>query len=232
MKRKIIKIDEEKCNGCGLCIPNCHEGALQVVNGKLMLINDVYCDGLGACMGSCPQSAISIEERESEAFDEKKVVEQKLLKELEEHFGSDIKRINHAKKVLGFAEQLLETEPADRLIVIAASILHDAGIKIAEEKYNSSAGCYQEKEGPAVARAILNKIKFNQKDIDEICEIIAHHHTPGKVNTQNFKVLYDADWLVNLKDEADIKDKAGLKGVINKVFLTPAGKTLAQQLYL
>lgn len=74
-KRKIIKIDLEKCNGCGLCIPNCPEGALQIIDGKARLISDLFCDGLGACIGRCPQGAIIIEDREAEKYDEKKVME-------------------------------------------------------------------------------------------------------------------------------------------------------------
>ncbi|PIP20212.1 MAG: phosphohydrolase [Candidatus Omnitrophica bacterium CG23_combo_of_CG06-09_8_20_14_all_40_11] len=157
---------------------------------------------------------------------------QKLLKELEEYFGSDIKRINHAKNVMHFAEELLKQEKADWYIVIPASILHDMGIKVAEEKYGSSAGHFQEKEGPEIARIILLKVGFKKEDIDEICEIIAQHHTPGKINTQNFKVLYDADWLVNLKDEVDSKDKEKTAALLNKIFLTQAGKDLAEKIYL
>jgi Pyruvate/2-oxoacid:ferredoxin oxidoreductase delta subunit len=68
-QRRIIHIDEEKCDGCGLCIPSCAEGAIRIVNGKAHLIAEKYCDGLGACLGDCPRNAISIIEREAEEFD-------------------------------------------------------------------------------------------------------------------------------------------------------------------
>ncbi len=75
MKRQIIEIDEKKCNGCGLCIPNCPEGALQIIDGKARLISDLFCDGLGACIGECPEGAITTVEREAESYDEAKVME-------------------------------------------------------------------------------------------------------------------------------------------------------------
>ena len=68
--RKIIKIDEEKCDGCGLCVPACAEGAIQIIDGKAKLVSETYCDGLGACLGECPQGAITIEEREAASFNE------------------------------------------------------------------------------------------------------------------------------------------------------------------
>ena len=74
MKRKIIRIDDTICNGCGQCLPNCPEGALQIIDGKARLVSDLFCDGLGACIGTCPLGAIAVEEREAEPYDEQRVM--------------------------------------------------------------------------------------------------------------------------------------------------------------
>jgi len=78
-KRDIIEIDENKCTGCGLCIPNCHEGALQIIDGKARLISDLFCDGLGACIGHCPEDAITIIKREAVLYNEKKTLEENII---------------------------------------------------------------------------------------------------------------------------------------------------------
>ncbi len=151
---------------------------------------------------------------------------------MEAYFNGDARRINHARKVTEYAEELLKREGGDYPIVIGAAVLHDIGIHQAQEKYGSTSGKYQEKEGPPIARQILTRLGFEQNQIEEICEIIAHHHSPGKINTRNFKILYDADWLVNLRDEYDIQDRKKLNNIIDKVFLTQSGQTLAREIYL
>ena len=78
--RTMVHIDEDKCDGCGLCVPDCAEGALQIVDGKAKLVSDIYCDGLGACLGSCPQDAITMVDRDADEYDEGAVNER--LKDL------------------------------------------------------------------------------------------------------------------------------------------------------
>jgi NAD-dependent dihydropyrimidine dehydrogenase PreA subunit len=103
MNRKIIKINEEKCTGCGLCVPGCREEAIKIIDGKARLVKDVFCDGLGACLGECPEGALSIEEREAEPFDEK-LVQETISHRKEEDPGSNKDRsAPHNLHVMGSA---------------------------------------------------------------------------------------------------------------------------------
>jgi HD superfamily phosphohydrolase YqeK len=159
-------------------------------------------------------------------------LKKKLIKDMETYFGSDEKRINHAKNVLKYAEQILKEEQADPYVVIPAAILHDVGIKAAETKYGSSAAHYQEQEGPAIAGRMLVEMGYEDSNIYEICAIIARHHSPRPMEDTNFKVIYDADWLVNIGDEVNMEDKVKLKKAIDKIFLTETGKRMAEKIYL
>lgn len=125
-KRKIIKINEEKCNGCGLCIPNCPEGAIQIIDKKARLISDLFCDGLGACLGHCPQGAITIEKREAKGYDERKVMGN-IVKQGKNTITAHLKHLqeHNQKEYLGQALDFLKEKDID------------AGFKEA----NSSSGC-------------------------------------------------------------------------------------------
>lgn len=194
--------------------------------------NVSYREVLPTCVDWCghAKECVGSEVYDIYARNKSQLLKDKLIKELEAYFGSDLKRINHAKKVLDYAEELLRKEGGDWYIVVPAAILHDVGIKVAEEKYGSSAGDLQEKEGPEIAGKILLKLGFKKEEIKEICQIIRHHHSPGKVKSLNFQVVTDADWLVNLQDEPGNKDV--LRKIINKVFVTQAGQELARKIYL
>lgn len=158
----------------------------------------------------------------------------KIIKEMKKIFKKDSKRIKHALKVLNFAKKINSKENGDSKIVNTAAILHDIGIKEAEKKYGSSAGVYQEKEGPPIANNILKNYNYNTDEINHICNIIANHHSDLNIDTIEFKILWDADWLVNLKEEGIIKKKSKdeLSKFIEKIFKTKTGKQIAKEKYL
>ena len=162
-------------------------------------------------------------------------VRQRLLEALEQQFGADQEPVAHAQEVLAAAEELLKLEPADWHIVLPAALLHDVGLKAAEQKHGSSEPRWQELEGPPLARAILLKLGFQMKDIEEICDIVAHHHSPeapGRRDNPNFRAVYDADSLVNLRKLARGKSREELAAMIRDRFLTETGRRLAAQRYL
>jgi ferredoxin len=115
MKRKIIHIDDELCNGCGQCIPNCPEGALRIIDGKARLVSDLFCDGLGACMGECPLGAITIEEREAEPYDERRVMGNVIAQ------GENVVRAHLAH---------LEEHGEQELLRQALGVLEERGIEV------------------------------------------------------------------------------------------------------
>jgi hypothetical protein len=156
----------------------------------------------------------------------------KLIDQMKEVFGLDTKRINHALAVLGFAEQIQAAEGGDALVVKASAILHDIGIHEAERKYSSAAGKYQEIEGPPIAAEILKKFDISSNATEHICQIIANHHRAKDIDTLEFRIIWDADNLVNLSEELKDTDKERIKKLIDKTFRTNTGRGMALERFL
>lgn len=154
-----------------------------------------------------------------------------LIDEMKFVFGADTKRINHALDVLAFAQQIQQSEGGDKDVVEAAAVLHDIGIHEAERKYGSAAGNYQEIEGPPIARTILERHNVDADAVDHICEIVAQHHSATTIDTLEFRIVWDADWLVNIPEELGTLSSEKLCAIIEKTFKTYAGKILAKKLY-
>ena len=158
-----------------------------------------------------------------------------LIPEMERVFAETRGMIDHTNTVLGHALSIQEREGGILIVVKAAAILHDIGIPRAREVHGSSSGQYQEIEGPPLAREILTRHHFLPDQIDHICGIVANHHSdrdPQIVNTLEFKILWDADWLVNFPGRyrnASDRDKAS---AIEEIFKTERGKELARKMFL
>jgi hypothetical protein len=128
--------------------------------------------------------------------------------------------------VLAVAEQLLRQEGADPRVVIAAAILHDIGIQAAERKHGSSGGRFQEIEGPPMAERILRALRVDEETIGLVCQIIAHHHRGG-LDSAEFRILWDADNLVNARDECGGGGSAGVGPRLQRILQTDGGRNLA-----
>lgn len=162
--------------------------------------------------------------------------EQHFLKQvcqaMETYFATDVRRIAHAHDVTTHARNLLQYVDADPLLTIAATYLHDIGIPEAERKFDRCDGKLQEQEGPSVARMLLADIGAEESLINQVCELIANHHTPNGVNSPEFRILWDADALVNLADVVVDKEPYAVESILNKALVTEAGYRIAKSIYL
>jgi HD superfamily phosphodiesterase len=157
---------------------------------------------------------------------------ERIAYEMKKYFGQDIKRVNHALKVAQYAEEILKIEGGHPLVVFGAAYLHELGIKEAAAKNASASVEDQEKEGKAIAEDILTKLNVQRTIVNEVCDIIGHHHQPRKTETLNFQILYEAYWLVKMEENGVSKDTKKLEEVIEKNFRTVTGKRMARELPL
>jgi putative nucleotidyltransferase with HDIG domain len=198
-----------------------------MVNPKLDFGCAQWCPYAEQCVGAVPE-----EVKQRQKAEERDLLKEKITLEMKKYFGTDFKRLHHAIKVARLAEQILKMEGGNPMAVMAAAYLHDIGIHEADRRYGSHSGHYQEIEGPAIAREILERLNVSKQVIDEVCDIIGHHHSPREVETLHFQILYEADGLVNLEEEGISKDREKVEKFIEKVFRTVTGKRLAEELYL
>ena len=204
----------------------CRQCGFKIVNPKMDFGCASYCQFAEQCVGDLPPEVLT---QRKDLFKDRVAIEMK------RYFQYDFKRIGHATKVARYAERIVKQEKGDPAVVLPAAYLHDIGIKEAERKYDKTAVHeHHESEGPAIARNIMERLKAPEEVIEEVCAIISHHHTPRSKETVNFKVVYDADLIVNLEKqqkEAPV-ERGDLSTVIERDFLTTGGRELARNVLL
>jgi putative nucleotidyltransferase with HDIG domain len=200
------------CKACGS----------KIVNPKMDFGCASYCQFAEQCVGDLPPELLT--QREN-------LFKDRVAIEMKRYFQYDFKRIGHATKVARYAERLVKDEGGDPGVVLPAAYLHDIGIIEAGRRYGETeAQAHHEGEGLAIVRQILGRLKAPEGLIEAVCAIIDHHHHPGPDENVNFKVVYDADLIVNLEEkqkEAPL-EREDVVTVIDRDFLTEGGRALAK----
>jgi putative nucleotidyltransferase with HDIG domain len=226
-------IFEVKCPKCGNEVEFfkddttrlCKKCGHRFVNPEMDFGCASYCPYAEQCIGNLPAELMAKKED---------LLKDRAAIEMKRYFGQDFKRIGHAANVARYAEQILKEEKANPAVVMCAAYLHDIGTHKAERKYNSTAARYHEEEGPAIAREILNGLGAREELVDEVCDIIGRHHHPRDDETLCFKIVYDADLIVNLEEQQKEREteRERIVEIIEKKMFTDTGKQLARAILL
>lgn len=222
-------IFEIACGHCGQPVEffkndgtrRCIQCGSRVVNPRVSVGCALWCKQAKECLGYDPSLQVN-EGNETSLVDQ-------LIRAMKAQFGADQARITHALQVLEYTKEIICLEKADPRTVFTAAILHDIGIQEAERRHGSGAGMYQELEGPPIARRIMNEIGLDAETIEHVCRIVGSHHSAGDIDTLEFRILWDADWLVNLPEVYTDSNTDQLEEIIAQVFRTETGKQLALQ---
>ncbi len=230
---KADAIYEVKCPNCGKDVEffkddtarKCDHCGHRFPNPKMDFGCAAYCKYAAQCIGDLPPEALA--QRED-------LLKDRVAVEMKRYFRTDFKRIGHATRVARYAEKIGKKEGGNMAVILTAAYLHDIGIHEAEKKHNSTSARYQELYGPPIAKDILLSLGAQEELIEEVCDIIGHHHHPRDEETLNFKVLYDADFIENMSEKQKKKpvDKELLARIIDKTMLTPSGKQEARAVLL
>jgi uncharacterized protein len=160
-----------------------------------------------------------------------------LLRAMISYDNNDPKRIHHFLKVYEFTQLLCDGEQVDTLTrqnAETAAIVHDIGIHLSEQKYGSSSGVYQEREGPEEAKKMLSDLYYADNIIERVCWLVGHHHTYTNINASDYQILVEADFLVNLFEDFPESDKrkAAAESAYTNIFRTETGKQLMREIYI
>jgi putative nucleotidyltransferase with HDIG domain len=226
-------IFEVQCPQCGHEVEffkddtarRCPKCGTRFVNPEMDFGCASYCPYAERCLGDLPPELLA--ERDD-------LLKDRVALEMKRYFGHDFKRIGHAANVARYAEQIVKEEQGNPAVVLCAAYLHDIGMHEAERKYGTGAAQHHEEEGPVIAREILTRLGAKEQIVEEVCDIIGHHHHPGDEETLNFKVVYDADRIVNLEEgyKGRQVEKDSVSAIINKTFLTETGRRVAREALL
>ena len=225
-------IFEAKCPKCGNAVEffkddtsrKCPACGHRFANPEMDFGCAAYCPYAEQCVGELPQEAKSFRAN---------LLKDKVAVEMKRYFKTDFRRIGHALRVARYAEQIGKKEGGNLSVILSAAYLHDIGIHEAERKHNSIAARYQELEGPPIARHILEMLKAPEALIEEVIDIVGHHHHPRENETLNFSAVYDADRIVNIEDLHKEKPltRRRLDDLGQKGFLTKSGQNLGREVF-
>jgi HD superfamily phosphodiesterase len=226
-------IFEAKCPKCGNAVEffkddttrKCDKCGHRFVNPDMDFGCAAYCPYAEQCIGDLPPELLAQKED---------LLKDRVAIEMKRYFNNDFKRIGHASRVARYAERIGKREKGNLAVILTAAYLHDIGIHEAEKKHGSTAAEFQEAEGPAVARSLLEKLGAKDELINAVCNIIGHHHHPRSSDTIDFKVVYDSDLLENTEEKKknETLNADELEGFIEKSFLTTAGRETAREVLL
>jgi hypothetical protein len=210
---EFFKDDVSRTCGCGR----------QIENPRIEAGCARWCGHSLECLGGAPGAADGAA---------KPLLRDRLAAAMMTQFGDDTKRIDHALAVLAHAERIHAAEGGDARVVVAAALLHDIGIQEGERIYGSNAPRYQEMLGPPIARRIMEDLSMDEATIEHVIRIVGSHHSAKDIDTIEFRIIWDADALVNLADEGPPRTRDQWKKKIEKVFRTATGKETAGRIFL
>lgn len=226
-------IFEAKCPKCGYEVEFfkddtsriCKQCGHRFLNPDLDFGCASYCPYAEQCIGNMPPELIKQKEG---------LLKERVAVEMKKYFKKDFKRIGHAGRVARYAEKLAKEEGGNPAVILPAAYLHDIGLREAEKKHPEEADKFHGQLGQPIAREILTKLGAGKELIDEVTEIVARHHQPGADENIHFKIVYDADVIVNMEEKikSESFDPKWVEEKIDQALLTKSGRILARGLLL